>query len=354
MGICCKDDPPKKELKNIRVPNDDYSFIYSVLQALYNLNNFKTFILNDESKNENEIKMGKSLKDIFTEDINEDLINSSKIIYYRIKNYYNNSIEPYPEIILIKILELLNQEQKRKNNIDVITNLVNIQNKINSTNQYEEKEFYNYLKLYATNKNCNKIGEYFCIFFQKRISNYFQTNFAYEHKYVFELNLFDIFNKKSNVGTLSFNNSQMPELNLKECIMENSSPTISNYNFNQCMEQKFIYSTSAYLIFILNRRGNENCYYYGDFKYSNIIDLSSVILRKDKSNIYKLSSIIKEKRYLFTNSNNLSKTEYDFNYITINVDNTGSFYYYNNNKIISKMFKQQGYFDHILIFKQNK
>ena len=71
----------KKELKNIRVPNDDYSFIYSVLQALYNLNTFKTFILKDNSEND-KIKLGESLKEIFTKDINKDLIKSSKIIYY--------------------------------------------------------------------------------------------------------------------------------------------------------------------------------------------------------------------------------------------------------------------------------
>ena len=83
MGTCDNEiDPPKMELKKIVMQNDDYSFIYSVLQALYNLNTFKNFILKDES--ENEIKMGKSLKTIFSKYINKDnkdLIKSSKIIY---------------------------------------------------------------------------------------------------------------------------------------------------------------------------------------------------------------------------------------------------------------------------------
>ena len=356
MGNCCgKEDAPKKLLEGIVASNDDYSFIYSVLQALYNLKTFKNFILNDNSQN--EIKIGESLKKIFNKDINKDLIKSSKTIYDRIKEYTKNNIEQYPEIILIKILELLNQEQKRKDNNNNITLLTNIQNNLNLNNyNYEEEAFFNYLKLFIINRNYNKIGEYFFMFFQKRITNCFQMiNFSYEHKYVFKLNLFDIFNKKSNIGTLSFNKSTMPELNLIECINEYSSPIYSFYNFNQYIEQQFLYSTPAYLIFILNRRGNENCYYFGDFKYSNIIDLSSVILRKDNAKIYKLSSVIKEKRYLIDNNNQNSKNNYDFNYITINIDNNnGKFYYYdiNKKKEVYKMFKKDGYYDHILFFKQ--
>ena len=133
--------------------------------------------------------------------------------------------------------------------------------------------------------------------------------------------------------------------------MENSSPTFSYYNFNQYTEQKYLYSTPLYLIFILNRRVNENYYYDGHLNYNTKIDLSSVIIRKDNANIYKLSSVIKEKRYPPTINNKISRNEYNFNYITINTDINGNFYYYEGGKKISKMFKNGEYFGHILIYR---
>ena len=350
-------DPSRQELKNIIVPNDDFSFIYTVLQALFHLNTFKDFILKDKSKKEQEIKLGESLKKVFNKDINKDLIKSSKLIYYRIKKVNNGNIQESPSKILIQILDILNKEQSRKENENINNkNLIsNIQNILNS-NDYndEQKSFYEYLKLLASSNNNNKIGEFFYIFFQKKINNFQMINNIYNHEFVFELNLYEIFREKSNNNTLIVKNN-IPQLNLKDCITENSLPKNAIYNFNQCIEQKFLYSTSAYLIFILNRKGNQNYYYFGDFIYSNRIDLSSVIQRNDNAKIYKLSSIIKEKNIVADiNDKKENEDNYNFNYITINMDNNGEFYYYENNKKISKMFTHNKYFDHILIFKQEK
>ena len=357
MGTCSfENDPSKNELIRIIMPNNDFSHIYSVLQALYNLNNFKKFILEDKSKKESEIKLGESLKKIFQEDINnDDLIKSSKLIYYRIKKINNNYIGKYPSEILIQILDILNEEQRRRENINNNTFLEKIHNILNS-NYYndEQKSFYNYMQSLSINNNINKIGELFFIYFQKKI--YFQmTNCIYEHKFIFELNLYDIFKVKSNNDTIKINNNNVPKLDLKECIMEYSSPKNTSNNFIQNIEQNFLYHTSAYLIFILNRKGNDDYYYFGDFIYSNKIDLSSVILNKDSAKIYKLSSVIKEKKIIAdVNDNKEREGNYNFNYITINNDNNGGFYYYENNKKMSGMFINNRYFEHILIFKQEK
>ena len=323
----------------------DFSFIYTVLQALFHLNTFKSFILKDESK-KNENNFGKSLKEVFKDNINIDLIKNSKFLYYKIKEINNGNIANFPSKIIILILDILNKEQSRKENENINNKnlLSNIKNILNS-NIYnnEQKTFYKYLESLAINNNNNKIGELFYIFFQKKIINNFQNNnyIIYEHKFVFELNLYNIFKEKSNNGTLIYNN-QIPQLN--ECI-----------NYISCIEQKFLYSTSAYLIFILNREGPENYYYFGNFIYSKRIDLSSIILREDNSKIYKLSSIIKEKKIIpDINDNKESDDNYNFNYITINMDNNGNFYYYENNEKISKIFIHNRYFDHILIFKQEK
>ena len=39
MGVICtqENDPSKQELERIIIANNDFSFIYTVLQALYNL-----------------------------------------------------------------------------------------------------------------------------------------------------------------------------------------------------------------------------------------------------------------------------------------------------------------------------
>ena len=210
------------------------------------------------------------------------------------------------------------------------------------------------MESFVTKSNNNKIGELFFIFFQKKINNFQNINYIYEHKFVFELNLYDIYKVKLNNGTLKINNN-IPQLNLIKCIMEYSSPKNTFNNFIPSIEQTFLYSTPSYLIFILNREGSPNYYYFGNFIYSNKIDLSSVILREDNAKKYKLSSIIKEKKIIPDNNDKEEIGDiYNFNYITINIDNNGDFYYYENNKKISQMFVNNKYFDHILIFRQEK
>ena len=355
MGVCFQEtDPSRQDLERIIFPYNDFSFIYSVLQALYNLNNFKNCILKDKLKKENEIKLAESLKKVFEKYLNKNLIKGSKLIYYRI-NKINNNIGTSPSEILIQILDILNTEQKERENINNEILLSNIHNILNSNDyNYEQKSFYKYLELFAINKNNNKIGELFFIFFQKKLSYFQKIDCIYEHKFVFELNLYDIFKIKSNNGTLKINNN-IPQLDLMECIKEYSFPKNIFYNNFSCIEQKLLYSTPAYLIFILNREGNQNYYYFGNFIYRNKLDLSNIILRKDNAKIYKLSSVIKEKKILpDINDKEESEEDYNFNFITINIDNNGDFYYYENNKKISEMFINNRYFEHILIFRQEK
>ena len=63
----------KGELNNIKVENDDFSFVYSVYSSLFNLNNFKNFILNYKSKS--DIYIGKTLKEIFKQNPEIEKIN---------------------------------------------------------------------------------------------------------------------------------------------------------------------------------------------------------------------------------------------------------------------------------------
>ena len=346
--FCWDDRPSDEESKRIKELNNDFSSVYSVLQALDNLSHFKNFILDDEL---NKGIFGKSLKKIFKKDVNKDLDRNSRIIYHRIYKLNNKIIGKNPAKIIIQILDLLNQEQSRNEIQNNETFLSKIKNKNLSNNYSNEKALYKHLEWFINNNN-NKIGEYFFIFFQKKITDNFGViNFDYEHKFIFELKLYDIFKEKSRNRTLQFNDNNIPQLYLIECIKEYCSPK----KIQNIIEEQSLYATPAYLIFILNREDNKNHYFFGNFNYDDTIDLSSIILRENNAKKYKLSSVIKEKK-IVPEINEYQEIEdhYNFDYITINRDNNGQFYYYENNNKILGEFKNNKYFDNILIFRQEK
>ena len=93
MGVICGNSYKitKRDLNEIIVENDDFSFVYSVYSSLFILNKFKNFILNYKSKN--NIYIGKTLKEIFKQNPDKEKnnrINNSKKIIYRIKKKKNN------------------------------------------------------------------------------------------------------------------------------------------------------------------------------------------------------------------------------------------------------------------------
>ena len=254
-----------------------------------------------------------------------------------------------PGKVIFQILDLLKQAHHPKN-----TNNTNIWNtNMNGiNNNIENKNFFDYLEQYQKNSYCNnKIGEFFHIFFQKRIIQNNKINkYLYEYNIGFDLNLVDISKiliSSRRMGiNLQLNNFENINLDLLECISETLYSKFIFLNNLQFIEQKFLYTTPPYLIFILNRR-RDGEYFNGKFTYSNEINLSNIVVRKDGGNIYKLSSIIKEKQ-------NLNENEEKFNYITINRDEKGQFYYYEKNEKKSGMFDKNGFVEHVLIFKQLK
>ena len=169
---------------------------------------------------------------------------------------------------------------------------------------------------------------------------------------VIELNLMDIYEKFLKDGRIRINiENNTPEINLIEAINETFSPKSSKFKNVPCLEKKNIYTTPPYLIFILNRRRSTQ-YYSGSFIYSNKVDLSCVIENKENKNNYEIVSIIKENANIVDN-NNISNNinEYNYKYITINKNDSGIFYYYENNKREEGLFEKKGFYDHILIFK---
>ena len=128
MGICGSNErkkiPSKKKLKYIKVVNNDFSFIFTILQALNNLSSFKNFIVNYKLK-EDEKLLSLYLQNIFKNDVNNKLIYNSKLIQYIIiKRFYY--IEDNPGKLIFQILELLRQEHENKQSpIDINNQNIN-------------------------------------------------------------------------------------------------------------------------------------------------------------------------------------------------------------------------------------
>ena len=336
----------KGELNNIKVENDDFSFVYSVYSSLFNLNNFKNFILNYKSKS--DIYIGKTLKEIFKqnpeiEKINR--INNSKKIIYRIKQK-KKIFGKTAGSIIIQILDLLNEEQiegKNRKHSDSFAN----------TNYLIAfKEYFESHKLLYFN---NKFSELFHGLLKRKITVNNQNIFySYDCFSYIELNLVDIYNKLSSEGRVFYNSFNAPVLNLIDAINEEFSSRNSIFNCLQSFEQKSIYSTAPYLIFILNSQKyyqNQiyNFFNVGFFVYGQEIDIACLAECTENTNKYKISSIIKEKSIIYNNAYN---NDYNCKYINNNVDEYGQFYYYENNNKISGIFNKPGYYDHVLIYKQ--
>jgi len=351
MGVICGNSYKitKRDLNEIIVENDDFSFVYSVYSSLFILNKFKNFILNYKSKN--NIYIGKTLKEIFKQNPDKEKnnrINNSKKIIYRIKKKKNNFGKTAGSII-IQILDLLNEEQiegkyqRHSDNFANINNLIALQNYVES-----------HQKLYLNNDFSNL----FHGLLKRKIIVNQNIFYSYECFSYIELNLVDIYNKLLTEGRVISNSFNPPKINLIDAIREEFSSRKSIFNFCQSVEEKSIHSTAPYLIFILNSQKSSNnqiynFFNYGIFVYDQEINISCLVENPENKNKYKISSIIKEKSINNINSNS-NNNDCNCKYIYNNVDKCGQFYYYENNSKIPGIFNKPGYYDHVLIYKQLK
>ena len=287
--------------------------------------------------------MGKTLKKIFKQEEDEEKTNrikNSKNIIYRIKKKKVNYKETSGNII-IQILNLLNEEQIIGMNIDERDKFANEDN---------EKALQDYVQFHTNLYLNNKFSELFHGLLKRKLMINQKIIYSYESYSYIELNLVDIYNKLSSEGRV-YNCFNVPVINLFDAIKEEFSFRSSIYKQSQSFEEKSIFSTAPYLIFILNsQKTNQNQIYnyfnYGVFIFGQEIDLSQLVEYKENMNKYTISSIIKEKNININNINDNSK------YVSNNVDENGQFYYFENNNKINGVFNNPGYYEHILIYKQ--
>ena len=346
-------------LEKIKVEKDDFSFIYTVIQLLYNLkNNIKKTKVNlDDSKT----PLFSLFKKIFEEDEKKiDLEKQSKYIYKILTEKYNIKIGDSPGKIIIQILEILNLEENNGQVND-------------SGEKYIMAIFNNQLPLFNLNFSFNAFEKYYKkknngIISQLFHGYYLTTNFfpnsmsnmyIFNYYSVYELNVTYVYNQLRK---------EKEKISLFECINELKKQKKDIFSgFFQCLVSHNIYTLPRFLIFFIKREDNNNNF-YGDIALEKECDFSSVLFQNNNNNNkYKLIHIIKQKRYMVKqqekkqNNNDWYDADEQNNsmnnhkYLFITRDNNDKYYSYDDNNYNQKYSldqNEQGYYNHIFVYQK--
>ena len=278
---------------DITVERDDFSFIYTVIQLLYNL---RHHIRINAYLDDSNAPLFSLLNKIFEE--NDDkkicLEKNYKLIYKIITENYKLKIGDSPGKILIQILEILNFEENghKLNDVwekSIVTNQNLFMNSFYLNKSYND--FDNHYKKY----NRGIISKLFHGYFlTKRLLPNFNNNIMHIFNYysVYELNISYIYR------SLNSNGKSKTQISLFDCINVSKERKIENFYNYPCYVCHFIYTLPHFLIFFITREENDNNF-YGDIVFENKCDFSSMIYQNNNNNNkYKLVYIIKQKRYM--------------------------------------------------------
>ena len=356
--------------KNIPFENDDSSFIYTAFLILYKLKNFRKYILEQEIRENTTRQMLKLLQRIFSKD-HADQINVgkySKKILNIIKNRYKLEIGNSPGKILIQILELLHYEENHGSMIIWEESIMqNQQLLINTFNQSQAlNDFLKGNKEYQK----TKIAEFFHGILLTRRQLFNNPNIMHFFSYycVIELDLPFIYQSYLALGkNMKNQNTQKEEISLIDCLLFMKVSKNDNFNGQPGLVEYHIYKAPPFLIFLLKRENGNNAY-KGDFTFKKEENLSQLIMLKENNykNIYKLISVIKEKKFVvkkrkieenkwFQENDNNKNDKTDDKYLDFFLDENNNFYYYNKNKEKKRVNideKDEDFYVHILVFQK--
>ena len=364
----------------ISFQNKDISYIYTTIQILYNLKDFKKYIVEQEVPEDSDKKLAVLLRRIFLkEEKNINLEKYSKKIYKLINNKYDLELGDTPGKILIQIIELLNFEENG-NKINIWEETV-IQNQNLFMNTMNQLQALNDFKNIYQKENNTKINEFFHGILLKRIKiQNFQIMHIFSNYCVYELNIPYIYQNLASKGKNIKNpETKKEEISLFDCISYMKIAKKDVFNNEPCIIENHMYTTARYLFFLLKRESeNNNNTFYGDITYpEKYTDFSNLIIDKNKNNNFKLVSIIKEIKFMAKNkkkkqndddddkyewyeedddNNNSNKNEEITNkYITIIKDENDNFYCYNKDNIKVKINldkKDDESMEHILVYEK--
>lgn len=342
-------------LEKIKVENNDFSFIYTVIQLLYNIkNNIKTKVNLDDSKT----PLFSLFKKIFEEnDKKIDLEKQSKYIYKILTEKYKLEIGDSPGKIIIQILEILNLEENNGQINDSGEKII-LANSNNPMALFNLNISFNAFENYYKKNNNGIISQLFhgyCLT-TKFFPNLMQNMYIFNYYSVYELNVTYIHNQ---VGK--------DKISLFECIKELKKPKKDMlYGMFQCFVSHSIYTLPRFLIFFIKREDNNK--FYGDIALEKECDFSSVLFQNNNNNNkYKLIHIIKQKRYMVKQQ----ETKQDYNdwyeadeqnnsmnkhkYLFIARYSEDKYYSYDDNNYNQKCSldeNEQQYYNHIFVYEK--
>ncbi len=350
-----------EKLDTIKVENNDFSFIYTVIQLLYNLkNNIKKTKVNfDNSKT----PLFSLFKKIFEENDKKkiDLEKQSKYIYKIITEKYNLKIGDSPGKIIIQILEILNLEENN--------GYVN-----DSGEKYIMANFSSPMQLFNLNMSFNAFEKYYKkknngIISQLFHGYYLTTNFfpnSMSNMYIF--NYYSVY--ELNVAYIH-NQLRKEKISLFECINELKKPKKDVFNgIFQCLVSHNIYTLPRFLIFFMKREdNNNNNNFYGDITLETECDFSSVLFQNNNNNNkYKLIHIIKQKRYMVKQQEKKKENYNDWyeadeqnnsmsnhKYLFITRDNNDKYNSYDDSNYNQKYSLEENeldYYNHIFVYER--
>lgn len=378
MGGEQSSDSDKEGIDQGKFVNKDNSFIYTAIQILYNLKDFKNYIVEQEFTEDSNKKLAILLKRIFIKDEKKiNLEKYSKKIHKIINQIYGLEIGDTPGKILIQIIELLNYEENgNKINIWEETILQNQQLFMNTMNQYQALN--DFSNIYQKENN-TKINEFFHGILLKRIKiQNLQIMYFFSNYCIFELNLAYIYQGLASKGKNTKNpETKKEEISLFDCISYMKIAKTDIFNNEPCLIENHMFTASRYLIFLLKREyENINNKYYGDITYpKKCTDFSKFIIQnKNKQINFKLVSIIKEIKFIAKrkknkknndddnfewyeedDDNNNNNDEIINKYRTIFKEEDDKFYCYNNKNKKEKINldeKDEDYMEHILVYEK--
>ena len=374
MGGGQSTDSEKEENKHIIFQNDDDSFIYTTIQILYNLKDFKNYIATLEFPENSPKKLEILLKRIFNKD--EDKINLekySKKIYKLITKTYNLEVIDSPGKILTQIIEILNFEENN-NKVNIWEETVSQNNQLFMNTLNQNQALNDFLNIYKKEFN-NKINEFFhgTLLKRRKLQNMNNIMYFFSYYSVYELNLSYLYTSLTSKGKNTKNTrTNKDEISLFDCISDMKTPKNDIFNNQPSLVEYHMFNSPHYLIFLLNREYENYNKYFGDLIFPKEDDFSQMLVMKDKNNHYKLVSIIREKKYMvkvqkksentdenyewYEEDDNKNKNDKITNkYMAIYRGEDDKFYNYNkeNKKNqINLNEKDDDYYDYILVYEK--
>ena len=298
MGASCDSKGKKNTIISAgEIGTKDKSYVISVIQVLYNIPNFKKYFTQNEFKENPNKYLSILFKKIVSTPLkNLDFEKEANEILQILRNKYGLNTGYTPGDILIQILLVLKYEEKQiqtKNWEEYAFNTPNIYNNLSNSMQ----AFNDILNFNQEHYNTTFSAMFFGIFYAKRKLQKIQ-NILYIYNFfcVYELNMPMIYQNMISKGKIKYNESQLPQIGLIDCIKELQETQNELFKNENSLVEYYIFHPPTFLIFLLKSDTPNFDSFRGIITFQEYMNFSQVIQNSNSFN-FKLISVINKDRY---------------------------------------------------------